>query len=253
MESYLVEFAGLPGAGKSAISHALARLLRQRGLPVTVPRYDLDHRAAAPARVARKLAWTCAEVLRRPGATGRWLGALRRSRQPGVGVLATVAANWLQLGALMHRAARRPGVHLFDEGLLQALWSAGYEARAPEAAWPDLERALGAALPARLTVVAVDAPADALRRRLERRPPASRLDRALARGGESWDAGLARATAVYSAVLATAERLAAGGRLTLIRVRNDGATPGPAAVRIAATIPTAIQSERNWSTLFTSA
>src|SRR5438067_1785022 len=235
MESHLVEFAGLPGSGKSAVSQALAALLERRGVAVSTPRHDLDHRSAPPARLARKVAYALAGALRQPGRAGRWLGTAIQSGQPSLGVLCAVAANWLQLGEIMRRCVARPGVHLFDEGLLQGLWSAGYEARAQHEVWPQLVRCLEEVLPPRLVVIVMDAAPAQVRQRLKRRAvAASRLDRDLARGKR--DAAWLRAVTVWDDVLTTGRGLAGAHRLTLHRIHNEGQTPEEAAVVIAALI-----------------
>jgi|SRR5947209_6664118 len=235
MESHLVEFAGLPGSGKSAVSQALAALLESRGFAVSTPRYDLDHRSAPPARLARKVGYAVAGALRHPRRAGRWLGTAIHSRQPSMGVLCAVTANWLQLGEIMRRCVARPGVHVFDEGLLQGLWSAGYEARAQHEVWPELVRRLEELLPPRLVVVVMDAAPAQVRQRLQRREiAASRLDRDLALGER--DAAWLRAAAVWDDVMAAALRLAAAHRLTLHRIHTDRDRPEDAAAAIAAFI-----------------
>lgn len=232
MESHLVEFAGLPGSGKSVVSQALAALLAARGVSVTTPSYELDHRAALPGRLSRKLSYAVAAALRRPGCAMRCIGAVARSRQRALGTLMSVSTNWLYLTESQRRRDTEPGVHIYDQGLLQALWSLGFDAAALDAAWPAFVAQLEAALPRHLLVVILEADPALVGGRLQRRADgASRLDRDVSRRG--LQPSLERAVAVFERVAAEAVRLAASDRLSLLRVRNDG-DAAPAAV--AATI-----------------
>ena len=40
---FFIEFYGLPGCGKSTISHTVAKLLREKGYSVEEPSHDIDH------------------------------------------------------------------------------------------------------------------------------------------------------------------------------------------------------------------
>lgn len=42
-KSLFIEFYGLPGCGKSTISHTVAKLLRKKGYSVEEPSHDIDH------------------------------------------------------------------------------------------------------------------------------------------------------------------------------------------------------------------
>ena len=52
---FVVEFVGIPGAGKSTLSHAVAEELRRRGQHVTEPTRDLTHRSGTQRRILSKL------------------------------------------------------------------------------------------------------------------------------------------------------------------------------------------------------
>lgn len=232
MESHLVEFAGLPGSGKTVVSQALAALLAARGVCVTTPSYKLDHRAALLGRLGRKLSYAVAGALRQPGCAMRCIGAVARSRQRTLGTLVSVSTNWLYLTESQRHRDTEPGVHIYDQGLLQALWSLSFEAAALDAAWPAFVALLEETLPRHLLVVILEADPALVGGRLQRRADgASRLDRDVSRRG--LQPSLERAVAVFDRVAAEAVRLAASDRLSLLRVRNDGdAAPAAAAATI---------------------
>jgi hypothetical protein len=240
MESHLVEFAGLPGSGKSVVSQALAAFLAASGTRVTTPSHELDHRLPTSRRLARKLSYAATGAIRRPDRAVGWIGAVARSRQFNLSALLSASTNWLYVAESIRRRNAEPGVHIFDQGLFQALWSLGYEAAALDAAWPELVARLTEALPPRLLVVIVEANVSLIRGRIEHRTDgASRLDRDLSL--RTWDLSLERAQAVFDRVVTEATQLAATRRISLLQVRNDEATAPPAA---AAAIAAVIASGR---------
>ncbi len=93
---------------------------------------------------------------------------IRRSGQPGPGEAASRWVQWASTQALMSRARRAPGVHLFDEGVIQALWSLGLRGD-PADVLQTLADSAGRWSRPDLVVV-VDPPIDLLVRRLRDRP-----------------------------------------------------------------------------------
>src|SRR5258708_2736630 len=122
-QSVWVEFVGLPGVGKSEASRVLAGVLRQRGHAGFEPSYQLDHETAPARRVAAKLWLAARGWAYRPHQSRLWLQALLESGQESAQRLRAVALNWFYLVGSARRSAERPGIHVFDQGLLQAGWS----------------------------------------------------------------------------------------------------------------------------------
>lgn len=123
-----VEFLGLPGVGKSSVSMRAAALLRARGFGVSQPAHAVG---VIPDVVARALvkSWPVGrEVLRHPVASLRATAAVIATRQTSRVVLFKMLFNWLLVAALMRRSVSRPGVHLFDQGIAQGIWSIGLSA-----------------------------------------------------------------------------------------------------------------------------
>jgi hypothetical protein len=164
----LVEFVGMPGVGKSELSHRIAARLAAAGERVREPSYELAH-GPSPAR---RRCWKSLHVVRQlaldPLSSLRALAAIGRTQQRGLGMRVRLVVNALLVASLAAQARRRPGIHLLDQGLLQAAWSVALEDR-PGAPLPLLDtRGLCGAI-ADLVVI-VDADLGTVQRRLSERP-----------------------------------------------------------------------------------
>jgi hypothetical protein len=218
--SVIVEFVGMPGSGKSTLAHATAELLRARGLPVSEPTYVLDHQTAGGLRQLRKLSCAARALLARRRSAVAFAAAALRSGQRHPGELASVTLNWWYLLDVHRRALVTPGVHLLDQGLLQALWSLGYGARHPKAALDAAPFMLPRA--ARYVVVSLRVGTETALDRLRARPNgASRVDREVEAGRAGL--ALARARMMADAIDSLAGRLANAGVLTVVHFDNEGA------------------------------
>ncbi|HSR23707.1 MAG TPA: ATP-binding protein [Candidatus Eisenbacteria bacterium] len=150
----VVELVGLPGSGKSYLAHQLVLAMQRRNAPVRVA--DAPVSAAAPrtVRAARKAAHSAREVLRHPRRSGRIVPCIASSQRGGGDALA-LAVQWLVTQRLLAAARAASGLHLFEEGVLQTLWSIGLRGRlepvlgmlAGDVQWPDLVVAVEPPLP----------------------------------------------------------------------------------------------------------
>ena len=123
----IVEFIGLPGAGKSTVARRVAGLLRDLEIPVreTLREFADERRGVA---LARKLTVVSKGILSRPWFAYRSARAVGRTRQQSAKDALKVLHNWILIVSLIGARARSRGVHLFDQGIFQALWSIGYSA-----------------------------------------------------------------------------------------------------------------------------
>ena len=120
-----VEFAGIPGAGKSRLVRTFTAGLAERGVPVQQPQALLGPATPTGRRLARKVLASAAAVVHDPGTSARAVRAIARSGQPGVGDVAGRVVQWLVAQRVTAGAGRREAVSLVDEGLVQCLWSIG--------------------------------------------------------------------------------------------------------------------------------
>ena len=180
----VIEFFGLPGAGKSTLSQRVAWLLAQRRVVVEQPTHCLDHGLSGWHRRLRKSTYAVRQLLLRPLATGRVVRAIAGTEQASSADLATTAFNCVYLSGLLAYLRPRQAVVLLDQGPVQALWSIGFGSTATS--WVDALGSFGDLLPAPDLLVWVQASPGTIARRLRARAyPVSRLERRHGAAGAS--------------------------------------------------------------------
>ncbi|HKT60116.1 MAG TPA: hypothetical protein VJQ46_08700 [Gemmatimonadales bacterium] len=180
-----LEFLGLPASGKSALSHALAEVLRRHGLGVAEPTYTTDHLMSPARRRWYKGRRVAGEMVRRPRASARALGLVARSRQRRSGETILAGVNWLFASSLLTRPPDRASVQIADEGVFQALWSVCFEANV--AGRTELLDRLVRSGPCPDAVIVLDVGTAELQRRLRQRSNGlSRMDGTLRDPADAW-------------------------------------------------------------------
>ena len=216
--SVVVEFCGLPGAGKSTIARALVAALRLRAVPTTEVMAPLGPSAHRPERLRRKTV-VIARGLTRAGGVGVAANVASRSGQADARDRVARPANLLVVREAVRRAKLRPGVHVLDQGPIQEWWSAALRADADRVlAWAATDRAPRADL-----VVRVDTPVEVLAARLARRRARQRQSRLEAVDGPELGRELAHGARLLD--LLCDEWSTAG----VAMVRVDGSEPGAVA------------------------
>jgi hypothetical protein len=159
----------------------VAALLRGTGRPASEHSHEIAHRLGPLARRLVKLWIAGRAVLRRPHRALALAIAVARTRQnrPLEGVVKTL--DLIFVCGLIADLARRPGIHILDQGFFTGLWSIDFGAATHDRIGPILK--VGAALcgrpPADLVLVLDVAPATAVDRLRGRSGGASRLERNL--------------------------------------------------------------------------
>lgn len=113
----VLEFYGLPGSGKSTISHLVAQELRKQGRKVIEPTYDVDHKYSVGKRKAIKLIKLIEYALLYPEEFHRLRKLITENGYAGLNKLKQ-ASNIAQ--KLMAYKTNKEDVVVFDEGLTQA-------------------------------------------------------------------------------------------------------------------------------------
>ena len=210
----IVEFCGLPGAGKSYIADHVLSTLSDHGVVARLSDDGIGPDVAGPRRIARKLRWVLEQEVTRPTASMRVLGCIGAGQRDWSSAISR-SVQWFVTQGLLDAASRTAGVHLFQEGVLQALWSMGLRG--------ELRRLLrllddGAVPWTRPNlVVVVDASTEAVRRRLLARH--SRHSRTQELQGAELDVELRRGADLLTQLVGWWEHI--GGRDRLLRVSND--------------------------------
>jgi thymidylate kinase len=185
----IVEFVGLPGSGKSTVSHAVAGILRGAGRPVSERSFDIAHRLRAVPRRLAKLRLAGRTVLLHPWAALALAVQVARTRQRNWLDGAAKTLELLYVCGLVADRSRRPGFHLLDQGFFCGIASIAFGAASPDPLGRLVEigtKCCGRP-PADLVLVLEVAPATAIER-LRRRPgTTSRLERNLASPGFEGD------------------------------------------------------------------
>lgn len=224
--SVVIEFVGLPGVGKSTLSHRVAEILQQRGWQVDQPTYSVDHKMRTWERLLLKLRLVSGEAILHPACAVRSVKAILATRQASAADFIRLTVNWLFMSSLLRKTDRRTGVHMFDEGLLNALWSIGFSARSADTVGILGELARQRTTP--VVVALIEADIAAVRERLDlRRNGHSRLERA----GPADDAW-ARARRALQQLKATLQMLThEGADIQVVAVRNRGSEDPEAGVQ----------------------
>ena len=112
-----IEFYGLPGCGKSTVSHMIAKKLRLRGETVIEPTYDLDHKYSRGIRKTIKFVKLVRFVVFNPGRYKRLTRLIKANGYRGLEIVSQAANIAPKL--LTYEKATAHYV-IFDEGLTQS-------------------------------------------------------------------------------------------------------------------------------------
>jgi len=207
----LVEFLGVPGSGKSTVSHILADALKDRDLTVAEITYDLDRRHRRAGRLLLKSMQSLRFALKHPYKTYSYFTKISSTNQNSLSDFTKALFNWLFIASIAH-THRASDITILDQGVAQALWSVGHAAR--RNVWADL-LALepeGAAILPDLVVHVRASPQSLKDRLMARTQRVSRLD------GHGQDfASLARARAHSDAIA----RLLQSKGVRVVEIDND--------------------------------
>jgi AAA domain len=223
MPGRVVEICGLPGSGKSHLARQLIRELDDRGVIAHLCGDRVSPDVPTPLRVSRKLGLVGADIATRPRSavsiTARIVTSGQRDRNDVLGRV----IQWLGTQRLITTARRTAGVHIFDEGVIQALWSVGLRGDVSALLrWLESRRNWAAAD----LVVLVAAPLEVVQARLSAR--SSQHSRVQVQSAQERWAELARGQLLLDEIADWWTRTQDATRL--LRWVNDGTHVGEAAV-----------------------
>lgn len=115
----LVEFVGVPGSGKSEISHRVAKVLRSSGrYPFSEPTHLINSRLPPPLRLVAKLPYAGYGALQELKLLDRFVNRAKVSS-----LNPALLFNWLFVRGAVEWTLIRNQAATLDQGLIQALWS----------------------------------------------------------------------------------------------------------------------------------
>lgn len=117
-QPFFFEFYGLPGCGKSTVSHLLADLLRENSVIVSEPSYVLDHRVSHPLRAFKKLSLYFKMALINHKLFKRVNAIVVKNGYAGIGRVMQTANVLLKLDE--YRKPQAAQFVIWDQGLIQA-------------------------------------------------------------------------------------------------------------------------------------
>jgi hypothetical protein len=184
----IVEFVGLPGAGKSYLAARVADGLAHHGMCVW--RYeDRPGPGCLSGQWFKARLTALGMVITQPRRTWRLWQAARRTTRPMHFMI-----MWWAFAIMRRREGCRHEVLIFDQGIAQLIWSIGYEAGA------SLAEPLVSIAAASDLLVHVDATSATIQRRLDNRDGSqSKLERDIPDDPSAFDRAEAAMTAIRHA------------------------------------------------------
>jgi hypothetical protein len=218
MSGTVVEFLGLPGAGKTTLARSLGDELRAKGYPVAEPTDCLANETGRARRYATKAAATVRQGISHPMFTTSSLDAIGRPSLAAPWNWLRGVTNWQYVVEEVRGAsARNPGsVTALDQGLAQALWSIGYMTTPDDiSSFYPLLGQLCETLDC-YVVVTVRTDDAAIQRRLRAREGSA--DHPF--GPDLSPTDIARGRDLLESIDVLVDRVAEDGRLTTVTVKN---------------------------------
>jgi len=129
-ESVIVEFVGLPGAGKSTLSRSVATELKDRGAEVYEPIHKRDT-YSTPQRIASKARFVSQSLITTPKTALTTTRSVSQTDQQSLPDYIRVLFNLHYVTSVTTTFRSRAGVTLLDQGIHQARWSVGLRSTQP--------------------------------------------------------------------------------------------------------------------------
>ena len=112
----VLDFFGIPGCGKSTVSHLLAEELRKKGTIISEPSYDTDHNLSPVSRKSIKLVGFIKEFILHPIKTTILIWNIHQIKNPLVSSIALAMVIIIRTSEIKKN---RGGITILDQGLAQ--------------------------------------------------------------------------------------------------------------------------------------
>ena len=137
----LIEFVGLPGAGKTTLARKVAQEIRVSNQLVITRSTELADDSWSVVRHVIRARYVLSSALREPKMFLASARLIHEDGQPNIISFAKVCWNlWWVLGGYGWLARNRGGVTVVDQGIMQAIWSVRLSALRSVADWAGFLR-----------------------------------------------------------------------------------------------------------------
>src|SRR5690349_3960628 len=123
LKSMVIEFIGLPGAGKTTLCGQVAEILSKHDIAVRQTSYALAHRASKIGRTFTKICYFLGALVINYKHTMLSAAAIILTRQKSSIDYIKTTFNWIIASFFVRRNRSTLEVILMDQGIFQALWS----------------------------------------------------------------------------------------------------------------------------------
>lgn len=132
-KTVILDYYGIPGSGKSTVSHVLSEKYREEGKSVIEPSYIYDHRGSGVTRKLKKISATIQFGMKSPR---RFLAVYRLGKLNGYTLTSGLLNQIVNIVTKIYAIEKYIGKFdyiIFDEGLAQAAISLSVNSEHPSA------------------------------------------------------------------------------------------------------------------------
>ncbi len=117
-EAIHIEFYGLPGSGKSTISHIIAENLKNKGIVIVEPSYDFLYKISKIHRLIKKIVYMMVLLVINPGSFVKLRKLVSKNGYKGINLYKQVANIAYKI--VMYKFPKKNCIYFWDEGLVQS-------------------------------------------------------------------------------------------------------------------------------------
>jgi hypothetical protein len=120
---------GIPGSGKSTISHRAAQILGEKGITIPEPTYLINNEMSTIKRYLTKSWYSLRLTWLRPAWALKWFWLVVQSRQRTLNDFVSMIINGFFVLEIYRHHSRNNDICFLDQGLYQALVSLSYHSK----------------------------------------------------------------------------------------------------------------------------
>jgi shikimate kinase len=124
-----IEFLGLPGSGKTTLSHHAAEILREKGITVLEPTYLINNEVRTIQRYLIKSWYSIKLACLQPAWALNWLRFIVQSKQKTLQDFISMIVNCLYILEIYRHHGEHHDICFLDQGIYQALLSLSYNSK----------------------------------------------------------------------------------------------------------------------------